>query len=330
MNQINSKTLPLGPPDKADWPWIVAAGQSCKSAATDSHWPRITVVTPSYNQGQYIEETIRSVLLQGYPNLEYIIIDGGSTDNTVDIIHRYKTWLSYCVSEPDRGQAHAINKGWAKSTGEILAWLNSDDLYAPDALFKVAAAYRNHPDEIIAGSVLNFQTRITKATATIEQKNLTWQRFLKFWEGHQPWHQPGIFFPRAAWQQVGPLDDSFYYCMDRDFMVRILQHSSVTYLEDALAFFRVHSTAKTVRMHEEAFIEEKVRIVEKYMHLLPEADKKSLVHFWTHMAGRYLLHCKIKSAIHAVTTAAKLNNRLALQNIFNYSWHLPKLLMRFC
>src|SRR5664279_556271 len=108
------------------WPWkgdLTGAGTSLRN---DSIWPRISVVTPSFNQGQYIEETIRSVLLQGYPNLEYIIIDGGSADNTVEIIKKYGSWLAYWVTEKDRGQCHAINKGFARATGDIFAWLCSD------------------------------------------------------------------------------------------------------------------------------------------------------------------------------------------------------------
>ena len=101
-------------------------------------WPRISVVTPSYNQGQFIEETIRSVLLQGYPNLEYIIVDGGSTDGSVEIVRRYGLWISSWSSERDNCQSEAINKGLRGATGEIVSWLNSDDLLTPGALHKVA------------------------------------------------------------------------------------------------------------------------------------------------------------------------------------------------
>ena len=115
------------------------------SFVSPSQYPRITIITPSYNQGQFIEETIQSVLNQGYPNLEYIIIDGGSTDQTVEIIKRYAAQIAYWVSEPDRGQTHAINKGLAQATGEILAYLNSDDYYLPGALHAVAKYFGCNP-----------------------------------------------------------------------------------------------------------------------------------------------------------------------------------------
>jgi glycosyltransferase involved in cell wall biosynthesis len=101
-----------------------------------SRWPRISIVTPSLNQANYLEETIRSVLLQGYPNIEYIIIDGGSTDESVEIIKKYEKWLSFWISEPDKGQSHAINKGFSKASGEIYAYINSDDLYEQNSVFK--------------------------------------------------------------------------------------------------------------------------------------------------------------------------------------------------
>src|SRR6185312_15779847 len=120
--------LPRSPRGKNGWPWTEPTSKSEVFVQPRSIGPRVSIVTPSYNQGQFIEETIRSVLLQGYSNLEYIVIDGGSTDNTVEIIKRYEPWLSYWVSEPDAGQTNAINKGFAVATGEIFGFINSDDL----------------------------------------------------------------------------------------------------------------------------------------------------------------------------------------------------------
>ena len=121
------------PPEKTRWPWTQSDVRPAPTSESFA-WPRVTVVTPSFNQGAFIEETIRSVLLQDYPNLEYLIVDGGSTDSTLEVIKAYEPWIDYWVSERDRGQTHAINKEFARATGEILAWLNSDDTFEPLAI----------------------------------------------------------------------------------------------------------------------------------------------------------------------------------------------------
>src|SRR5213592_2149932 len=126
--------LPAPPWGKSGWPWTVESPQLTDTRPDGYPWPRISIVTPSYNQGQFIEETIRSVLLQGYPNLEYIVIDGGSTDESIAILRKYEKWIAHWVSERDKGQSEAINKGFAQATGEIFAWLNSDDVYERGAI----------------------------------------------------------------------------------------------------------------------------------------------------------------------------------------------------
>src|SRR4051812_39975174 len=133
--------LPPPPPGKTGWPWTQGSPDLSEHMPGGQPWPRISVITPSYNQGQYIEETIRSILLQGYPCLEYIIIDGGSTDGSIDIIRKYASWLAYWVSKPDQGQTSAINKGWRRASGDILAYINSDDSYLPGVLGTVARVF---------------------------------------------------------------------------------------------------------------------------------------------------------------------------------------------
>jgi len=128
MHSPSLNELPKPPKWKTGWPWTEESKQLPDKLPDGSDWPKISIVTPNYNYGHFIEETIRSVLLQGYPNLDYIIVDGGSTDNSVEIIKKYEPWLTYWVSETDKGQVDAINKGFTKATGEIYAWLNSDDL----------------------------------------------------------------------------------------------------------------------------------------------------------------------------------------------------------
>lgn len=139
MHSPTLKELPPPPPNKTGWPWTAAASPLSDQVEDGVEWPRISIVTPSYNQGQFLEETIRSILLQGYPNLEYIIIDGGSTDNSLEIIKKYEPWLTYWVSEPDKGPASAINKGLQKCTGEWFNWINSDDLLLPKSLLTLAS-----------------------------------------------------------------------------------------------------------------------------------------------------------------------------------------------
>ena len=136
------KELPSPPPGKTDWPWTEESIQLPDKMPDGSSWPKISIVTPSLNQGQFLEETIRSVLLQGYPDLEYIIIDGGSTDDTLKVIQRYESLLAYWISEKDEGMYNAINKGFSIATGEIMAWLNSDDKYTPWALNVIGDIFR--------------------------------------------------------------------------------------------------------------------------------------------------------------------------------------------
>ena len=145
----STSTLPIG------WPSVKPSTSQQELERLDP--PRISIVTPSYNQGAFIEETIHSVLLQNYPNLEYIVMDAGSTDNTVEVIRRYADRITYWESEKDRGQSHAINKGIARSTGQIFNWINSDDLLMPGALWSVAQAWMKKPGCIIS----HFFTQLT-------------------------------------------------------------------------------------------------------------------------------------------------------------------------
>ena len=136
------KQLPAPPEGKIGFPW----NEEPPPQYSAENLPKISIITPSFNQGQFIEETIRSVLLQGYSNLEYIIIDGGSTDDTLEIIEKYSDFITYWISEPDEGQSHAINKGLAKATGEVFNWLNSDDYYLPNALLSLGQYFADHKD----------------------------------------------------------------------------------------------------------------------------------------------------------------------------------------
>src|SRR5258708_33872657 len=136
--------------ERYGWPWTTKSKPLPNLTKNGHPWPRISIVTPSYNQGQFLEETLRSVLLQGYPNLEYIIMDGGSSDNSAEIIEKYAPQLAYWESKPDSGQTHAINKGLKRSTGTIMGWLNSDDILLPKSLCRIAETFSAQPSTMIA------------------------------------------------------------------------------------------------------------------------------------------------------------------------------------
>jgi len=205
--------------------------------------PKISVITPSYNQGKFLEKTILSVLEQGYPNLEYIIIDGGSTDESVEIIRKYQDRLAWWVSEPDRGQSHAINKGFARATGEIFGWLNSDDWYHPGALQAVAAAFAANPE---AGAVVGAGDYVDE-TGTVIDLNVPRGISLDSiysWFDEYFW-QPSCFFTREAWVQCGPLDESLVYAMDLDLWIRIAKKYEFAVIETMLSSSLKHPDAKT-------------------------------------------------------------------------------------
>ncbi len=206
-------------------------------------YPKISIVTPSFNQGKYLEKTILSVLEQGYPNLEYIIIDGGSTDESVEIIRKYQDRLAYWVSEPDRGQSHAINKGFERATGEIFGWLNSDDWYHPGALQAVADAFAANPD---AGAVVgagDMYYQESGSTLLVEPFEVTLESLYRFVERY--FCQPSCFFTSSAWKQCGPLDESLHLAMDLDLWLRMATEVRFIPIPANLSVSLVHADAKT-------------------------------------------------------------------------------------
>ena len=199
----------------------------------------------SYNQGQFIEETIRSILLQGYPNLEYIIIDGGSTDQSVEIIRKYEPWVSHWVSERDGGQAHAINKGLARCTGDIFNWINSDDLLLQGALASIATQMDDH--DIVVGNNVNFGEGV--APTRIEPRGYSLAECFAVPPASVIYQQQCTWLRTSQVVEAGGCNESLHYIFDLELLLRILlKHNRVKYLKQELAMYRMHTDSKTVSM----------------------------------------------------------------------------------
>jgi glycosyltransferase involved in cell wall biosynthesis len=237
--------LPDPPKALRGWPWTKQSDSLPETQPNGDPWPKISIVTPSYNQGQFIEETIRSVLLQGYPNLEYVIMDGGSTDETVEILEKYDPWIDHWVSEPDEGQSDAVNKGLGQASGEVFAWLNSDDYYAPGALRTMAAAFASADGDV--GAVVGTGHKVNsdgEIVYTPEGSALTHEAFMNWLDGGS-FMQPACFLRREAWEECGPLREDLEYAMDVDLFLKLSRQYRFQRVEDTISYAHKHDDAKT-------------------------------------------------------------------------------------
>ena len=235
--------LPPPPPGRSGWPWTTETPPPAASDAA-ADWPRITIVTPSFNQAEFIEETIRSVLLQGYPDLEYFVIDGGSTDGSVDIIRKYASHLAGWTSEADRGQSHALNKGFARASGQVHAFLNSDDRYESGALQAVATHMR-HGHRWVAG-----QVRFTSGGETIGLVPQQPDGRFTAWFLTCPVAQPGSFWTAELHRFAGPFREDFACLFDYEFWLRLrfAREAEPASLARAVAVYRLHPQSKSSSM----------------------------------------------------------------------------------
>lgn len=205
--------------------------------------PLVSIITPSFNQARYIEATIQSVLRQEYPRIEYIVVDGGSTDGTVDILKQHESKIAWWVSEKDKGQTDAINKGFARASGEILAWINSDDTYEPGAVAAAVHYLQEHPEVGMVYGDCNFINEMGKVIGRFNAAQ-TDHRLIRQGYVHIP--QQTMFFRTDLWKQVGPLDPSFYFAMDYDLWTRISARTVIKYVPQIWANFRLHTSGKTI------------------------------------------------------------------------------------
>jgi len=229
-----------------DWPWNWEIDPSLYQEKNT--WPTISVVIPSYNQGAFIEKTIRSVLMQNYPSLELIVIDGGSTDQSVEMIRKYADHLDFWVSEKDRGQADAINKGLNRASGEILYWINSDDYLLPEALYHIGSFDWNTDMGALVG--IGHKVDIHgQVQYTPKVPELGYKTFLN-WVGYGNFMQPACFFSSRAWKDCGPLNENLHYCLDVDLWLKISQKYTFIKIEQDLAHAYIHPDAKTTAERE--------------------------------------------------------------------------------
>jgi len=241
----------------------------------DSSWPKISIVTPSYNQVNFIERTILSVLNQNYPNFEYIIIDGGSNDGSIEIIKKYEKYLTYWISEKDNGQADAINKGLRRTKGKIVAYLNSDDIYCQGTFVKVANYFCKYPNrDIIYGDylIIDSQDNVIKC-----KKEIAFDyNILLYCFSYIP--QPTVFFKREIFEKIGLFDTQLNCTMDFDYWVRVSRKNKIYYIPESLAAYRIHGSSKTWTQRS-AFREENLLIRKRYTKRYPKSLKMDRLYF---------------------------------------------------
>lgn len=208
-------------------------------------YPKISIVTPSYNQGQFLEDTILSVLGQFYPNLEYIIYDGGSSDNSVEIIKKYENQLSYWESKRDKGQSDAINKGFSRSTGDILLWLNSDDILMPNILHYIAKQYLEKGDGIYFGNCIHFEESATAGVVTYGSNVIDREKTINL-DLAAIVIQPSSFWTKNVWEANGILDENFHFGFDWEWFLRAKKKGIDFYvLNKPISIYRIHEAHKS-------------------------------------------------------------------------------------
>ncbi|MDF5731546.1 MAG: glycosyltransferase family 2 protein [Rhizonema sp. PD38] len=229
--------LPPPPSGNTGWPWTVETKPVSEIMSNGLPWPKISIVTPSYNQGRFIEETIRSVLLQNYPNLEFIICDGDSNDDTKQILEKYSPWLSFWQSKKDRGQGHAINLGFSLASGEYLGWINSDDFYLPSCLENIANHFSKHSSDFIYGNALTLYENQRKISSW--QGYIVLDRYLRF---------GGLIASHAAFWKSSihvPICETINCAIDYELWLRLLPKKVKSHFKAPLSVVRIQAQSKS-------------------------------------------------------------------------------------
>ncbi|OPY25912.1 MAG: Glycosyltransferase AglE [Methanocella sp. PtaU1.Bin125] len=245
--------------------------------------PRVSIVTPSFNQAPFLETTIRSVVEQDYPDIEYVVVDGGSTDGSQEIIKRYADRIAFWVSERDNGQSDAINKGFRKCTGDIVAWINSDDVYVEGAIPLVARYFAEHPDVDMVHGDIDFIDGRGKFISKVKTADFTLPELLVT----NRVSQPSVFWRRKLFDEIGYLDESFHYVMDYDFWIRVAMKHKVRHVGATVAQFRLHDTSKTISSND-LFLAEILIIIDRLLRggdLPADVEEALFIHMQSALSG---------------------------------------------
>ena len=247
MLRISLSQLPKPPKGKIGWPWTEESLRLPDLSQAGDIWPCVTVITPSFNQAQFLEETIRSILLQGYPNLEYLIIDGGSTDGSLEIIKKYAPWLSYWVSEKDNGQSEAINKGLRLASGDFATWINSDDVLAKNALYEHASRIGFAERTVYVGDCF-YIDKTSKVVSVHTGRVRCLEDLVRIptvWNARGHIVQPEVLFPRELALSVGGVNPDNHFTMDYELWGKLfIVGARFQYTGIAFGMFREHSEQK--------------------------------------------------------------------------------------
>lgn len=306
--------LPSPPARKTGWPWMTESLRLPAKTTDGADWPRISVVTPSYNQGKFLEMAIRSVLLQGYPDLEYFVMDGGSTDESKEILQKYSQWITHWESGRDRGQSHAINRGWMRASGSIVGWLNSDDLYARGAFASVARS----PTDWCSRSLVygdadivddRDRTIATKVVGPIKADFLLSIR-------HLP--QPSVFLSREAISSLGPLREDLHFALDFDYFLRavLTPDIQIQYIPEVLSQSREYLDTKSSTSYDNFADERRRSLIDVFSSPLgtgiaPRAQKRALAWVLVKRAGARARRGRYKDGLLDLLRAYKEDRSLA-------------------